>query len=174
MASIYETQKSETVQALGEYSGDVNVFTTLEADGVDEFHFRTDVLDMGGDPVVMEEVALRNARAVTHDDDLRITYNLRNSSDQDYTNVEMRFYASDDSEWSTDDRQLDYERAYTLEAGESDPEVETIATAADLSNERIVVARLGLGHQLRLIPRSFSTPLSTRTSLTYLRLCHQI
>ena len=41
MASIYETQKSETVQALGEYSGDVNVFTTLEADGVDEFHFRT-------------------------------------------------------------------------------------------------------------------------------------
>jgi len=126
--------EGEDLEPLMELLGDWKIVTTAEYEGLDEpIILRVDEVSISQPLPEMQSVELRNENAVSHDNDLRIDYILRNPTGEDMRGFEVVFYSSKSNNFDPDTAiRLDRESGGTLRAGEEDSEGETIQAAADL------------------------------------------
>lgn len=111
-------------------SGEWQLITTLEADGVDQFVYRTDTIDLGEANFInlsLEDVSLNADSFGDGETDLEASFTVVNSGNISTAGMKEGtgiFWSADDHFDINEDVRIDYDTHGTLQAGEHDAEFE--------------------------------------------------
>ncbi|WP_298362549.1 hypothetical protein [uncultured Litoreibacter sp.] len=132
--------EGESIDLSTEFFGEWQLITTLEADGVEQFVYRTDDVDLGEQRTInlsLEDVSLASTSFGDGVTDLEASFtvvNSGNTSTAGLTEGTAIYWSADAHFDATEDIRIDYDTHGTLYAGEHDAEFER-TNAEDLGFE---------------------------------------